>query len=377
MSFAKNIKSYSEEALAVLGIDLSFTEKLKRLKNKVIFREKAQFEFIEDFKSWLDDDGNIRKACTNIINSAEAIDEGKKPYVSVARDIRDAVVNGRSIASGMEDWFDPTIIMVFTVGQETDSLNEMLSNYVQQREEIKEARSEFLKPLKYPFVMMLVSLVMALGLSQIMLPQFIPFVPVDQWPTETQMFLNVTNHFASYFGLYIMVFIIFVLLFNWWLVNGNSIVRRSVSNLFPFNIYSYLLAMQLTKMMSLLVGRVYSPYQAAKEIRKSASPFFSWHLKEIMNREDKGSVSIAYSFDTGLLPARLIQRMDAACSQGGAKSQLLALETAGKRSGYEAIAAIGRTKVYVLLSVWVFNLVVLLWSIQSFFNVFVIITDAQ
>lgn len=377
MSFAKRLKSYSEDVLAALGIDLSLVERLKRMRNSIIFREKAQFEFIEDFKSWLDDNGNIRKACTNIINSAEAINEGKKPYVQVAKDIREAVVNGRSVASGMEDWFDPAIVMVFTVGQETSNLSEMLNNYIKQREEIKEARSEFLKPLKYPFVMMLVSIAMAMGLSQIMLPQFIPFVPVDQWPDETKLFLNVTNHFASYFALYIMVLIVFFCLFNWWLVNGRGRVRRSVSNLFPFNIYSYLLAMQLTKMMSLLVGRVFSPYQAAKEIRKSASPFFAWHLKEIMNREETGSVSIAHSFDTGLLPARLIQRMDAACSQGGAKSQLLALETAGKRSGYEAIATIGRTKVYVLLGVWVFNLVLLLWSIQSFFNVFVIITDAQ
>lgn len=368
--FQGKVNELAQDTLVNLGLDYSLQLKFRRRFNRLKFPKKKQLELVDDLKSWLEDGGNIRHACESILHSAESLNQSTAPYAKATRDILDAVINGRSIADGMEDWFNQEIIMVFTVGQEANALSEMLVDYTDQVEEIEQARKDFIKPLIYPSILFSIGIAMAFLMANVMMENFIEIIPKSAWPPESRFFHTVYSTLYAHIVLIAAVTIVFVYWLFWWTVNGRGPVRRLLQGRFPFSIYSYFKAMQIAKMMALLVGRVYSPRETATKLQATASPFLRWHLRLIAKREAQGSESVAYSFNTGLFPPRLIQRMEAITSRGDASSKIRALESAGRRSADEAIRAMAASKNFAVTILYMVSAANIIFSFVAFAGVY-------
>lgn len=366
----KKIRLLGADALASIGIDETIKDRLIRLWHKIIFPRKKQLEVLQDLQTWLSDGGNISQACRSILKSAESANELKKPHARAIQDIYDAALAGQDISEGMKQWFDQEVIMIFSIGQKANALGNILTEYLKQNEELAIARNEFLKPLRYPAVLSLVSLGIAMFIALFVMNGFKQVVPQETWPVESQVFYAVYSSIWEFKGKIAFFVFVLVAFLAWWMPNGTGAFRRAVQRVFPFSIYSYLKAMQVSKLMALLVGRVYSPKRCAQELSRSASPFLQWHLNIVVERETQGSESIAWSFDTGIFPKRLIQRMEGVISRGDVSSKLKALETAGKRSGVEAINAINKTKTMMLILLYLVAAGNLIFAINGFIGVY-------
>lgn len=366
----QKVRLIGADILATIGIDEQFGSRIKTLWHRILLPRKKQLEVLQDLQSWLEDGGNVVHACRSILRSAESANELNKPYARAIQEIYDAALAGQDIADGMQNWFDREVIMIFSVGQKANALGEMLTDYLKQSEELEQAKAEFIKPLRYPVLLFFISLGIAIFLAVFVLPQFVEVIPQQRWPDESQMFYALYNAVWDSKGQVLAAVLVVAAFFSWWLVNGTGKVRRALQRVFPFSIYSYIKAMQVSKLMALLVGRIYSPKKCAQELAKTATPFLKWHLDVIVNRESQGSESIAWSFDTGLFPKRLVQRMEGIISKGDANSKLKALETAGKRSGAEALSAINKTKVFVLFGLYAMAGGNLIFAITGFIGVY-------
>ncbi len=364
-----------DDIFAALGIDAELLYKTQRFFRRLSFNRKSQLEFIEDFETWLEDSGNVRRACESVIASKQAAKEGNKPEAKAAEAIRRAVVSGQSIASGMEPWFDREVITVFATGEKSESLKEMVSDYMAIERELGETKQKFIKAVVYPAIAFSLITIVSIGFANVVLPQFTQMLPLESWPVSSRTFVNSYQFVGDWIGLALGVLAGAFVFCLWFLPNGNGFFRRKIQRTFPFSIYTYLNGMKVVKMMSLLVGKLYNPRRAAFEISRTAPPYVKWHLNKIAEKEASGEYTFAQSFNTGLMPSRTIQRMEASSAMGGADSKLTALKKAGERSGSEALRAINKSKRLVSTSLYVGAGAQLLFLIFAFFSLIIQFTQ--
>lgn len=364
-----------DDVFAALGIDAELVHKAQRFVRRLSFGRKKQLEFIEDFETWLEDSGNVRRACEAVMSSKDEAGEGKSPEAKAAAAIRKSVVSGESIAKGMEPWFDEEVITVFATGEKSDSLKEMVSDYMKIEQELSKTKKDFSKAAVYPAISFVAMLFVCIGFANGVLPRFTQMLPVESWPSSSQAFLQSYSLVGDWVITLSVALIIGVLFFMWFLPNGSGVVRRKIQRLFPFSIYTYLNGMKVVKMMSLLVGRLYNPRRAAFEISRTAPPYVKWHLSKIAEKEASGQYTFAQSFNTGLMPSRTIQRMEASSAMGDSDSKLTALKKAGERSGDEALRAMNRSKRMVSSGLFLGAAAQLLFLVFAFFSLLIKFTE--
>lgn len=363
------------DLLAAVGLDIELVEKIQRQYRRLQFNKKQQLEFIEDFETWLEDSGNVRKACDAIIVSKEETGDGNKPEAKAAREIRKAVVSGQSIAEGMRPWFDNEVITVFATGEKSEALKDMVSDYMKLEEELAEARAAFRKVTLYPTVVFVMLLFVCIGFANFLLPQFLQMAPIETWPIESRVFLFVYGALGNWIQWIVLAAVSTYFFLRWYMKNGTGVVRRKLQHVFPFSIYTYLNGMRVVKMMGLLVGKLYNPRKAAFEISRTATPYLKWHLNEISQRESSGEYTFAQSFNTGLMPLRTIQRMEASSAWGDSDSKLKALKKAGERSGREAFYAIAKSKRLMSNCLYGLALAQMLFLIFALFSLMLIFIE--
>ena len=319
------------------------------------FSRARQVAFIQDLNSWLQDGSSPAIACHAIIKFGQ--NNPKLAHeVAVATAIYDALQSGKKISRGLKDWFSADIVMLFETGQEAgiESLGPIISAYLKQEESIKHARKEFFSPLKYPLIMSVMAWTAVYMYGTHVLPKFLDFMPSDRIPFVGQVIMYYVSAVQSW-GVLVALMLVFFAIWSADMARNNaSALRLAMDPHFPLNIYKNFVAMRALKTLGILIETNYSPYDAARKMAPHASPYLRYHLDYLMNQISRGNQNLASALDSGLLPVRLLFRVENALKSENQQAKRRAISTAADRAGDEAIVAMSSTRQVLLLILWCF-----------------------
>jgi len=360
------------EFVELIGISYSTVERLRGLWRRIQFPKGRQLQFIQDFATWLNDGCAPRAACESIIK-AGAKNRSMAVEVKAAEAILDSLRRGRSIAEGMDLWFDPMFVVLFDAGQKAGvkTLVRVISAAIKNEESIIEARGMFWKPLKTPamYLGMVVGFMMILG--GMVLPDLLAIIPRSNWPAASAFVVKLASWFASYWWLVIGSFGGTLFLASHLMDNHVSPQRLKLDGYFPLNIYRNFQAMRLVKTLGILVETRYSVHNAARELRDngSVSPYLQYHLNYMIGESQAGETNLAQVMNSGILNDRMMFRLENAANSPDQDTKKSAITIAADRSGVEAVRALASTKTYMVIAMWVLLGVCFMLVAQAFVGV--------
>ena len=181
-------------ALEYAGLNFQTWERVKRFGRTWGFTKQRQFEFVQDFASWLNDGCSPSQACRSIMEAGKGDRRLQQEY-KAASAIYEALKRGQSISEGMVDWFEPEVVTLFDAGQQAGSkaLTKVVNEYLKQETEIRRAKSEFWKPVKQPllYFFMVIGFMMVMGLF--VLPQFSELLPPERMAMPAKIVLGISG----------------------------------------------------------------------------------------------------------------------------------------------------------------------------------------
>ncbi len=363
-------RHYALLVLEYAGINFQTWERLKRYGRTWGFNRTRQFEFVQDFASWLNDGCSPAQACRSLIDAGQG-NKRLAQEVKAAEQIYEALKRGLPISEGMVDWFDPEVVTLFDAGQQagSQSLTRVVNEYLKQEAEIKRAKAEFWKPVKQPLIYQFVVLAFMMVMGLFVLPQFSGLMPADKMTLSVRIVLGVSEWLTVNWP-YVMVSLLFSFVgFNQYIHNNTSPLRITLDNYFPLNIYKNFAAMKTLKTLGILVETRYNLHRAAQELKKHSNRYMNHHLNHVIRETQFGESDLGEALDSGLLSRRLMFRLRNAANSPEQEKKKSAISIAADRSGDEAVRALMGTRQFVALALWLMMSLTLLIVVSSFMGV--------
>lgn len=356
--------------LEYAGVNFQTWERVKRFFRTFGFTKQRQFEFVQDFSSWLNDGCSPSQACRSIMDAGKG-DKRLQHEVNAATSIYDALKRGQSISEGMVDWFDSDVVTLFDAGQQAGSkaLTRVVNEYLKQEIEIKRAKAEFWKPVKQPlfYLVMVFGFMMAMGLF--VLPQFSDLMPVERMTFSVRFVLGFSGWVTLMWPYIVVAFLAASLLVYHFFMNNTSKLRLSLDAYFPLNIYRNFAAMKTMKTLGILVETRYNLHKAATELKRHSNGYMVHHLNHIIRETQFGESDLGESLNSGLLNKRLMFRLRNAANSPDQDRKKSAISIAADRSGDEAVRALIGTRQFVSFFLWLTMALMLLMVVSSFMGV--------
>ncbi|MDC9514461.1 hypothetical protein PSH47_15815 [Pseudoalteromonas sp. CST5] len=360
-------------ALIVLeyaGINYQTWDRVKRFFRTWGFSKQRQFEFVQDFSSWLNDGCSPSQACRSIMDAGKG-DKRLQQEVNAATSIYDALKRGQSISEGMVDWFDPEVVTLFDAGQQAGSkaLTRVVNEYLKQEAEIKRAKSEFWKPVKQPltYFFMVIAFMMVMGLF--VLPQFSDLMPPDKMTFSVRFVLGFSEWVKAMWPYMLLALLVVFIAGLHFVSNNTSKMRLSLDGYFPLNIYKNFAAMKTMKTLGILVETRYNLHKAATELKRNSNGYMVHHLNHIIRETQFGESDLGEALNSGLLSKRLMFRLRNAANSPDQDRKKSAISIAADRSGDEAVRALIGTRQFVAFFLWITMSLTLLMVVSSFMGV--------
>lgn len=360
-------------ALIVLeyaGLNYQTWEQVKRFVRTWGFTKQRQFEFVQDFSSWLNDGCSPSQACISIIDAGKG-EKRLDQEVKAATCIYKSLKRGETISEGMVEWFEPEVVTLFDAGQQAGSkaLTHVVNEYLKQEVEIKKAKAAFWSPVKQPlsYVFMVVAFMMVMGLF--VLPQFSALMPPEKMTFSVKFVLGFSE-WAKGFYPYIVLFCFVAFLVGLHFITSNtSTVRLAIDDYFPLNIYRNFAAMKTLKTLGILVETRYNLHKAAVELKRNSNNYMTHHLNHIIRETQFGESDLGEALNSGLLNKRLMFRLRNAANSPDQRRKKSAISIAADRSGEEAVRALIGTRQFVAVFLWIVMGLTLLMVVSSFMGV--------
>ena len=160
--------------------------------------------------------------------------ESKGIPASVARDLRQEVMEGRGLSDAMAKQpviFSDLYVNMVRAGEQSGSLVEVLQRLASHYERFAEVQSKFLSALIYPAIVASVGVVIAFFFMTTMLPKFMTIfegmkVPL---PAATRLLIGISHFLARYWWLFPVVGFLLMVLFQRYIATSEG--RRNVDRL--------------------------------------------------------------------------------------------------------------------------------------------------
>lgn len=360
-------------ALIVLeyaGINYQTWERVKRFFRTWGFSKQRQFEFVQDFSSWLNDGCSPSQACISIMDAGKG-DKRLEQEVKAATAIYQALKRGQSISEGMVEWFSPEVVTLFDAGQQAGSkaLTRVVNEYLKQEEEIKRAKSEFWKPVKQPltYFFMVIAFMLVMGLF--VLPQFSDLMPPDKMSFAVRFVLGFSDWIKGMWPYLLLAFMVMFIAGLHFVTTNTSKIRLSLDEYFPLNIYKNFAAMKTMKTLGILVETRYNLHKAAVELKRNSNAYMVYHLNHVIRETQFGESDLGEALNSGLLSKRLMFRLRNAANSPDQDRKKSAISIAADRSGDEAVRALIGTRQFVAFFLWITMSLTLLMVVSSFMGV--------
>lgn len=352
------------------GFNYKTWEYIKRIYKTWGFKKQRQFEFIQDFSTWLNDGCSPAKACLSIIESGKSI-RRLEQEVKAATAIYDALMRGDSISEGMVEWFDPDVVILFEAGQKAGSkaLTHVVNEYLKQELEIKQAKRLFWGPIKQPLLYLLMCIGFMIVMGLFVLPQFSSIMPPEKMSLSVRFVLSFSSLATDYYPFFILFcFFVYIGVRNF-LHNNASGFRLTMDEYFPLNIYRNFAAMKTLKTLGILVETRYNLHKASVELKRHSNNYMKHHLNFIICQTQFGESDLGEALNSGLLNQRLMFRLKNAADSPDQNRKKSAISIASDRSGEEAVRTLTSTRTFMAVFFWIVMCLTLLMVVSSFMGV--------
>ena len=334
--------------------------------NKILFTKKLQIKFLKDLSSMLSYVG----APLPILAHMAKHSEGPKKIVAI--NMISKLDKGKTLADGMDGWFDGILVEAVRVGENqsvlTTAINKTLSVYEEQISGFGKAFGTLVWP-----VMLIVGVVLTMKTLE---EKFFPVVQktlkgkVKGMPQDLQVLWD-TIQFINDFGLIVMVLggsLFFGVLYV--LRNYVGEYRDELDKLPLFNSYKSLQGASFMQMYSILKGVNVNEKSVLEIAKKGASPFYRKHLNVMSRKLESGEENIADAINTGLIDVSEIERL---ILLSGSHSYVEVLESAASEVFDSTITKVAAVCKFLsiagsLLAAW--GIVIIILGVMSIDQIF-------
>lgn len=356
--------------LEYAGINYQTWERVKRFFRTWGFSKQRQFEFVQDFSSWLNDGCSPSQACRSIMDAGKG-DRRLQQEVNAATSIYEALKRGQSISEGMVEWFSPEVVTLFDAGQQAGSkaLTRVVNEYLKQEAEIKRAKSAFWKPVKQPLIYFFMVIAFMLVMGLFVLPQFSDLMPLGTMSFSVRFVLGFSEWIKGAWPYVLLAFLVTFFAGFHFVTTNTSKLRLSLDEYFPLNIHKNFAAMKTMKTLGILVETRYNLHKAAVELKRHANRYMVYHLNHVIRDTQFGESDLGEALNSGLLSKRLMFRLRNAANSPDQDRKKSAISIAADRSGEEAVRALVGTRQFVAFFLWITMCLTLLMVVSAFMGV--------
>lgn len=318
---------------------------LKKFWYRVVFSRKKQAEFILDFSSFLKT-GSAKNACESIIIGVEKSSDEKTKSL-VAGSILNSLEEGGKVSDGMKGWFRPDIQQIYRAGEKANRIEDVLSIYSKQEEQVSAFKKSFLMGLKLPAQLFVIGTLGYIGMWKANWLGFPAIKPVNEWVEFSQYAYYISEFVSENIG-----YIALITTGLFWSVSmfsqkSVSPLRMAVENIFPFNIVKAMLALRFIKIMAVLKTAKLGDFEAVNIFQESTSNYGKYYTKKMKTNLNSGAKQLADTCDVDLLPPRLMSRLHAVSRASGDEARLKALYSAADYAEKEISLMLGKVKFYM------------------------------
>lgn len=145
--------------------------------------------------------------------------ESKGISPEVSRQLKQEVMEGRGLSEAMAKQrivFSDLYINMVRAGEQSGALVEVLRRLATHYERFADVRSKFVSAMIYPAVVICIGTIIVFTFMTFMLPKFLTiFEGMEvQLPTSTQMLINISHFFSSYWWVLLLTLFALVILFK-------------------------------------------------------------------------------------------------------------------------------------------------------------------
>lgn len=272
------------------------------------FNKKKQLEFLAYFATWLPS-GSIA-ACNAIIDTGAKI-PSRKVDVLAAKTIKASLERGSHVSQGLEKMFNPEVVLLFKVAQESNRPNAMhhiLQSYIRQENEIKQRKSALFKSLMYPSLLVGMSLMLNAGIAAF-LEQVAQSAGTSNFSTMGQITIAIGGFVTNYIGFVALIVVVMFFLGFRLAKTYVGQYRPVIDKAFPFSLFKAFAVMRTLRILGLLIEYKSSVPQALTVLATNSNPYIKHHLKTMLHRVTNSGLAVHVAMKTGFLPPELVYRL--------------------------------------------------------------------
>lgn len=207
-----------------------------------------------------------------------------------------------SVSSSFETLIPMEELSAITAAENSGSLAEGFASMVMTINYQQKLKSQLIKSVTFPAIMMVLALVVIAGYAIKVFPAFEKVVAVSRWPGVTQNLYHFGT--ALYNGLWMTFLVVIVttvvvirlVMFN---VSG-EFRNKFLDRIIPFSIYKKLVATVLINDLSLMIKNKIPIANCLMIIERNANRWVKSHIKKMQDNMAKG-LNYGDAFKTGLL----------------------------------------------------------------------------
>ncbi len=325
--------------MAGKNLGTKIADKIKRLR----FGTKAQLVFLEDFAHLVEDGIPPNKAIEMLAKAAKGVSK------EVAASIAATISTGRPLAEGMRDWFAFNVVEIIRIGEEGGALGETIQSAINMMSSRSSTVGALISAVVYPATVCLIACLVIIYLNNSVFTQFITIKPMDAWPDAGKRLVYIARFIESWWWTVLIAVIALVFMMQMIMKNYIGILRPTLDQFFPFNMYRRFVAAYVLETLGLLVANGVVFKSALGIMQHKVTPYLGMHLQHMERLMGKGKGNIADVLDTGLINEEDLMRLRILAEVKGFEHGLIRLGVRGSEQGMKTLKTMAKIIAGILM----------------------------
>lgn len=336
-------------------MDWNVVQKTKQL----FFTSKEQQAFLEDMASLVEDGITPTQAVSVICKVTTGL------MTEVARGVLLRLSEGKYLADGLWGWFPNAVVEIVRAGEEGGTLVKTLRIAAQAVTRKNTAVNALLSSLTYPFIVLILGLVVSVFINHTILQQFAGIKPITQWPSIAQNAVAFAEFVQNWWWLVLlgMIGALWLLIYSLRMYAGNG--RKWMDALPVLSLYRHFTAANFMEVLGLLVSNGVILKKALRILSHNATPYLSAHLLTMEYRLSGGKENMAEVLDTGLLDKNDLMRLRVIATGRGLEHALVRQGMRATETGMQRVQTLARLFGGILLSLGAMLAAFMILSVYS------------
>jgi type II secretory pathway component PulF len=266
---------------------------------KFSFGAKMRLGLYEKIASYLGTGVDLDNAMEEM---AEAYVHFNKSDVraKILRELRASLADGMSFANAMAVWAPPAEVMLIKSGEVNGDLGSAMANATLATQATNRMISAMVSQLSYPFLLLIILLVMMYVFSVQAVPQLAEAMDPSTWPALS-MGLYYISEAVNHYWIHALVALgILSAVIKKTLPGSTGPLRAKLDRFPPYSLYKSYHGSLFLVSLSALMGTGIDVYKALDELKSLSSGYLKSHINKMQSKLLSGG-NIGQALETNLL----------------------------------------------------------------------------